>query len=672
MNAHILAVHHVSPSPSPDHEIQRSTRSWAHSLSTSISSCSSMAHILQIHGRAIKLGRAEDSFLWNTMIRSLARTQAPEQALHLFDEMLQRASVPPDKFTFPFALSACARLRALDEGSQLHSLALRSGLASDPVLQNALIHMYAQSGCLHSAQQVFDRNPKRDVVSWNSLIGGYLKQERVDEASRLFSAMPHQRTAFSWNVMISGCTRAGRPELALSLIRHLDPAFNWSDSAIPLTSLIKMYAESGEVDAARQVFDCIRDRDVVCWSAMISGYVRCGRHVEGLRLFRDMLRDAEMVKPDEVMMVCVASACAHLGALDQGRWVHAFIRKNMPSMRFEGELGCALIDMYSKCGSVEDALAVLNEMSVTDIMVWNSIICGLGINGRGKDALRYFEEMLESGIRPDGVTFVGILNACSHVGLLVEGQRCFHLMTSYAIEPDIKHYGCMIDLLGRAGLVDEATTLVRSMPMKPNVEIWGALLGACRRHGNVTIAEWAARNLIELDPDHSSCHVLLSNVYAAAGQWDKARDVRKMMRAKGVERVPGCSLIESKGNVYEFVVGDVSHPRAQEIYSKLKEMIERLKMTNHVSDTSQVLFDVEEEEKEAALGYHSEKLALALGLIDTSPRDTIRIVKNLRVCGDCHSAMKLVSLIYDRDIILRDRHRFHHFKEGSCSCVDYW
>lgn len=660
MNLHILAAHQATPS-SPKHEIQRSKRNRAHSL----------PHLLQTHARAVKLGLANDTFLWNHMIRALGRTHAPQLALHLFDEMLQRASAPPDNFTFPFALAACARLQALREGSQLHSLALRSGLGSDPVLQNALIHMYAQSGCLPSARQVFDRNPNRDVVSWNSLIGGYLRQGRLEEAIWLFSSIPHKRTAFSWNVMISGCTRAGRPKLVLSLIQD-DPEFSWSNSAIPLTSLINLYAESGEIDAARRVFDCIRERDVVCWSAMVSGYVRSGRHVEGLTLFREMLRDDEKVKPDEVMMVSVVSACAHLGALDQGRWVHAFMRKNMPWMGREGGLACALIDMYSKCGSIEDAIAILNEISVKDVMVWNSIICGLGINGRGKDAIRYFQEMLKSGVTPDRVTFVGILNACSHAGLSVEGQRCFRLMTSYAIEPDIKHYGCMIDLLGRAGLVDEAKELVQSMPMKPSVEIWGALLGACRRHGSVEIAEWAARNLNELDPDHTSCHVLLSNVYAAAGQWHKARDVRKVMRDKGVERVPGCSLIESKGNVYEFVVGDVSHPRAEEIYSKLREMIEHLKLANHVSDTSQVLFDVEEEEKEAALGYHSEKLALALGLIDTSPRDTIRIVKNLRVCGDCHAAMKLVSLIYDRDIILRDRHRFHHFKEGSCSCMDYW
>ncbi|KAL6011237.1 hypothetical protein ACLOJK_001682 [Asimina triloba] len=717
-----MTTHHLrrhSTRPTCAYEIERHAKSskrrqYTLSVFNASSTCRSMSELLQLHAHAIKLGLEEDvsvtsqllsfcavsdagsldyatllfnhlllhyldhinSFVWNTMIRGHARSADPVAAIHLFDEMLTRGLVPPDKFTFPFALKACARLQVLFQGQQLHSHIVKSGTASDPVVQNALMHMYAQSGSVAAARRIFDRNPQRDSVSWNSLIGGYVRDGQLEEAGRLFSLMPQEKkTPFSWSIMLSGYARLGCPELAKSFLRQLPAEFAPRDSPISLTCLISLYMEAGEVEAARRVFDSMNFKDVVCWSSLISGYVHNGHYMEALKLFNEMQTAAEGMKPDKVLLVSVISACAHVGALKQGKWLHAYIQKKFPSAagRPEGELSCALIDMYSKCGSIKDALEVFHMVIAKDLMVWNAIIGGLGVNGHGKAAVSYFQEMLGSGIMPDRVTFVSVLGACAHSGLLDEGRKHFQLMArSYGVEPDIKHYGCMIDLLGRAGLVHEAEALVETMPMTPNVEIWGALLGACRKHGDVAVAERAARKLMELDPEHSAGLVLLSNVYAAAGHWSNVRSARQEMRSKRIKRVPGCSMIESKGSVYEFVAGDVSHPRAGEIYSKLQQVIEQLKLSDHALETSVALFDGGEEEKEAALTYHSEKLALALGLIDSCPEDTIRIVKNLRVCADCHSTMKLVSHVYRREIILRDRNRFHHFKEGLCSCMDYW
>jgi pentatricopeptide repeat protein len=312
-------------------------------------------------------------------------------------------------------------------------------------------------------------------------------------------------------------------------------------------------------------------------------------------------------------------------------------------------------------------------MPERDVVSWNTMIAGYGMHGQGEDALGLFSKMQQTCINPDSITFVCVLSACSHTGLLEEGWEYFYCMSrDYCITPKMQHYACMIDLLGRAGCLKDAQDFIEKMPYKPSASVWGSLLGACRVHNNIQVGEYVAERLFDLDPEKAGYYVLLSNIYAAAGRWDDVSKVRTMMKDRGIKKMPGCSLVEVKNKVHAFNVGDKSHPQSEKIYAMLNSLAKQMEEAGYIPDTNFVLHDVEEEVKEHMLYSHSEKLAIAFGLINTSPGTTIRITKNLRVCGDCHNATKFISKIVRREIIVRDANRFHHFKDGSCSCRDYW
>ncbi|XP_047321137.1 putative pentatricopeptide repeat-containing protein At5g40405 [Impatiens glandulifera] len=379
----------------------------------------------------------------------------------------------------------------------------------------------------------------------------------------------------------------------------------------------------------------------------------------------------EGIKPDETTLVSVLSACTHLGALEQGQWIHAYIKKNNLIINFI--LGTTLIDMYMKCGYVENAVEVFDGMSEKAVSTWNAFIQGMALNGLVEESLGIFSDMKRCGVMPNEITFMGVLAACRHMGLVDEGKNHFNSMIQvHKLEPNVKHYGCMVDLLGRAGMLKEAEDLINSMPIEPDVATWGALLGACKKHGDKEMGERIGRNLIELHPDHDGFHVLLSNIFASKGNWDDVVGIRRAMMKDHINKTPGCSMIEAEGTIHEFTAGDKSHPRINEIDDMLDEMGKRLKAIGYAPNMDEFFLEIDEEEKETALFRHSEKLAVAFGLITIDSTMPIRIIKNLRICNDCHEAIKLVSRSFNREIVVRDRHRFHHFKEGFCSCRDYW
>lgn len=414
-------------------------------------------------------------------------------------------------------------------------------------------------------------------------------------------------------------------------------------------------------------------RNIVTWNSVINGFALNGRAGEALALFRRMRDEDEDVEPDGFTVVSLLCACAELGALALGRRVHVYsIKQGLYGRNVH--VGNSLVDLYAKCGSVEEGRKVFDEMgSKRNVVSWTSLIVGMAVNGFGKEALELFGAMERERLRPTEITLVGVLYACSHCGLVDEGFQYFDRMREeYGIVPKMEHYGCMVDLLGRAGLVEEAHDYIMTMPVKPNAVIWRTLLGACTMHKKLDLGEVASSKLKELDPGHSGDFVLLSNMYASAGRWRDVQKLRKYMRKGGVKKHPGRSLLELGNSVREFVMGDRSHPMTDEIYEKLEEIAKGLRKEGYVPKTSNVLADIEEEEKETALGYHSERLAIAFALITTSPGTPIRIVKNLRVCEDCHIVTKLISKVYEREIVVRDRSRFHHFKDGLCSCKDYW
>ncbi|XP_043723705.1 pentatricopeptide repeat-containing protein At1g08070, chloroplastic-like [Telopea speciosissima] len=411
------------------------------------------------------------------------------------------------------------------------------------------------------------------------------------------------------------------------------------------------------------------DRNVVSWTALITGYVKQKKYNEGLALFHQM--QIAGVEINELTLVSVLSACAHLGAFEMGKWVHGYIDRNQ--LFLNSTLATALTDMYVKCGYINEASQVFEKLPERSVCTWNSIIGGLATHGRGEEALERFKDMVASGTRPDHITFIGVLSACNHSRLVDKAREYFNLMRrEYGLEPNIKHYGCLVDLLGKSGHLDEAYNVIKEMPIEPNGVLWGALLNACRANANVELAEIAMEQLVELEPFNDGNFVLMSNIYAAKLQWNNVAKLRRFMTERGILKTPGCSSIQIGNKVHQFMAGDCRHPHSKEIYSMLDDVAERLKAVGFAPRTSEVLLDANEEEKRRALCQHSEKLAIAFGLIRTSPGTPIRVVKNLRACSDCHVATKLISKIYDREIIVRDRNRFHHFKDGACSCNDCW
>ncbi|KAG2243538.1 hypothetical protein Bca52824_094612 [Brassica carinata] len=459
---------------------------------------------------------APNAFAHNSLIRAYANSSTPETALTAFREMLL-GPVDPDKYSFTFALKACAAFRGVEEGRQIHGLFLKSGLVSDVYVENTLVNVYGRSGWFEVARKVLDGMPERDVVSWNSLLSAFVEKGLVEEAREVFDEM-EERNVESWNFMVSG------------------------------------YAAAGLVEEAREVFEDMPVKDVVSWNAMVSGYARAGCYGEALEVFNEMLKSCTE-EPDGFTFVSVLSACANLGSLSQGEWVRVYIDKH--GVEIDGFLATALVDMYSKCGRIDKAVEVFRGTSRRDVSTWNSMISGLSVHGLGNDALEIFSEMVYEGFKPNSITFIAVLSACNHVGLLDQARKLFETMSSvYGVEQGIEHYGCMVDLLGRMGKLEEAEELVNKVPPDEASVLLESLLGACKRFGRTERAESIANRLLELNPGETSGYVQMSNLYASNGRWDEVMDVRRKMREERVSKKPGCSVIEVDGVVHEFLAGE--------------------------------------------------------------------------------------------------------------------
>ncbi|KAG9458747.1 hypothetical protein H6P81_003255 [Aristolochia fimbriata] len=574
---------------------------------------------------------------FNVMIRSYVNNELYQEALLLFKNMGMHGT-KPDHYTYPCALKACSGLEDLSVGLQIHNTVIRVGLDTNLFVGNALIFMYAKNSQLADAQRVFSGMPAKDIVTWNSMVAGFAQNGMFSEALDLCKEMESKKQ---------------------------DPDAGTMASLLPAVT----NTEPGNVSFVRKMFDKMPRKSLISWNAMIAIYVNNGMASEAVELYSQM--EALGVETDPVTLASVLPACGDLSALAQGKHIHEYIKRKKFSMNIF--LDNALVDMYAKCGCLKAAREVFDQMRARDVVSWTSMISAYGMHGKGQEAVRLFRMMLESGLKPDYIAFVSILSACSHSGLLGDGRFYYKcMMDDYKIVPRIEHFACMVDLLGRAGQVEEAYEFIKQMPVEPNERVWGALLGACRVYSNESIGLAAADQLFRLVPEQAGYYVLLSNIYAKAGRWDAVTSVRNIMKRLGIKKLPGSSNVELGNKVYTFLVGDRSHPQSCEIYAKLDILVGKMKEMGYVPETDAALHDVEEEEKECHLAVHSEKLAIAFVLINTTPRTPIRITKNLRVCGDCHLAAKLISKITQTEIILRDTNRFHHFENGCCSCGDYW
>ncbi|KAK7277752.1 hypothetical protein RJT34_22768 [Clitoria ternatea] len=556
-------------------------------------------------------------------------------SLHLFHPNIEsfvwnnliRASVEGKNSSFPAPLSLYLRMRFHAVLPDLHTFPF--------LLQSITSPLHLPQGRLLHAQ-IFLLGLANDPFVQTSLIQMYSSCGSPNFARQVFDEIPH-------------------PDL---------PSWN---------AIIHSSAKMGMIHLARKLFDQMPQRNVISWSCMIHAYVTSGEYKAALSLFRNLqVLEGGKLRPNEFTLSAVLSACGRLGALQHGRWIHAYIDKT--GVIIDVVLGTSLIDMYAKCGNIERAKWVFDKLGgEKDVMAWSAMISALAMHGLSEECLELFGKMVNDGVRPNAVTFVGVLCACVHGGLVSEGSEYFKIMMNeYGVTPMIQHYGCMVDLYSRAGRIEEAWNVVKTMPIEPDVMIWGAMLSGARMHGDIETCEISIKKLLEMEPTNSSAYVLLSNVYAKLGRWGEVKKLRDLMEHRGVKKVPGCSLVEIDGVIREFFVGDNSHPETQDIYRMLDEIMKRLEKHGYTRNTGEVLLDLDEEGKEFALSLHSEKLAIAYCFLRTSPGTTIRIVKNLRICSDCHAAIKMISREFNREIIVRDCNRFHHFKNGTCSCKDYW
>ncbi|KAF7816659.1 pentatricopeptide repeat-containing protein [Senna tora] len=600
----------------------------------------------------------------------LRRSKNSKTGLHVL-ALIDRGSIEADRGLYNELLKRCTQLGKLQEGRLVHSHILGSKFRNDLIIQNSILFMYARCGNLEDARRVFDEMPSKDIVTWTSLITGYAQNERAEDALKLFPQMlddgwkPNEYTLSSLvkSSALLPSYEDGRQIHACCL------KYGYHSNVYVGSSLVDMYARCGYLGEAQQIFDKLVNKNEVSWNALIAGYARKGEGEEALSLFLKMQREG--FRPTDFTYSSLFCSCSSMGSLEQGKWLHAHTVKS--GRKLVGFVGNTLLHMYAKSGSIEDAKRVFDRLVKLDVVSWNSMLIGYAQHGFGKEAVQHFEEMLRVGIEPNNITFLCVLTACSRSGLLDEGKYYFKLMNKYKIEPKVSHYVTIVDLLGRAGFLDQAKRFIEEeMTIEPTAAIWGALLGASRMHKNMEMGTYAAERIFELDPFDSGPHILLANMYASAGRWMDAARVRKIMKQSGVKKEPACSWVEIENSVHVFVADDNAHPQKEKIHKMWEELSQKIKEIGYVPDTSHVLLFVDQQEKEVKLQYHSEKLALAFALLNTHPGSTIRIMKNIRVCGDCHSAIKYVSKVVKREIIVRDTNRFHHFRDGSCSCGDYW
>ncbi|XP_026664724.2 pentatricopeptide repeat-containing protein At5g15340, mitochondrial [Phoenix dactylifera] len=549
---------------------------------------------------------ARSTVAWTALISSHAAL--PARAVRLFRSM-RRAAVPPDVVTLLALLSASARLADPAAAASAHLLFLKLGLPFSVPACNAAIDAYAKCGRMPDARRLFDEMPCPTVVSWTVLLSGTLRREGLARGREVFDRMP-QKNEVSWTVMVVSCIEAGLPREALSLLSQM------------------------------------------------------------------LFLDDSVRNLNHISLCSLLSACSQAGDLTVGRWIHAhFTKTGLFGGAYLLMVRTALVDMYAKCGRIDTARHLFEIMPRRNLVAWNAMLSGLSMHGMAAEVLKLFSRMVaEEALHPDDITFVGVLSACSRSGLVEQGRKLFHeLSTVCGLTPKVEHYACMVDLLGRAGRLEEAEALVREMPILPNEVVLGSLLASCSLHGKLDLGRRLMEELVQMDPHNTEYHVLLSNMYASSGRHFEAGNLRETMRRKGIKKAPGISFIEVNGQVHRFSAGDKSHPQAREVYAMLDEVVRRLRLVGYVPDVASQISRVmdnylengeEREEREQALLVHSEKLAICFGLISTRPGLPLRIFKNLRICTDCHAAIKLISDIFRREIIVRDRNRFHCFKKG--------
>lgn len=713
-----------------------------------------------------------DPSVWNVVIRGLTTNGYFQHALEVYYRM-RSEGIRADNYTYPFVIKACAGSFSLVEGQKVHSRLIKVGFDLDIYACNSLVAMYAKLGLIGLAERVFEELLVRDLVSWNSMIRGFVsvgegwnallcfremqevglrpdrfsiisilgacslecllrygkeihgqvirsrfeldvmvqtslvdmygKCGRVDYAETLFERI-YQKNIVLWNAMIAGYTRNGKPIESFACLKKMQEedkfnpdiitAINFLPSCAQIgallhgktihgfamrkgflphlvleTALVDMYGKCGEQKLARKVFSNMSERNLVSWNAMIVAYVQNGHNREALELFQELWK--EPLKPDATTITSILPAYAEVALLREGKQIHGYVAKlNLSSSTF---ISNSIVYMYAKCGDLQTAREIFDGMVYKDVISWNTIIMAYAIHGFGANSIKLFSEMKEEGVKPNASTFVSLLLSCSASGMIDEGWVYFTSMEKdYGIYPGIEHYGCMVDILGRSGNLDLAVRFVSEMPLVPTARIWGSLLAASRHHRNIEIAELAAKHITSLGHDNTGCYVLLSNMYAEAGRWGDVERIKFQMAKEGLEKSPGCSTVENNSKIYKFINLDMSHVNTDTMYDALSIMSRKIGEDIYIRSVSKLRpLDVIRK-RSTSPEFHSVRLAICFGLIQVSLGSPVFVRKNVRICEACHSAAKKIAENTGREIVVGDQKMYHHFRNGRCSCRDYW
>ncbi|PKU73603.1 pentatricopeptide repeat-containing protein At3g16610 [Dendrobium catenatum] len=615
---------------------------------------------------------SRDVVAWNAMVAGCSLHGLYDDAVGILLEMQSRET-SPNSSTMVGILPVIGQAKALLQGKGIHCFCLRRFFDEGDVLVNtAILDMYAKCESVAYARTIFNKVSLKNEVTWSAMIGGYVQCEKMVEALVIFDLLKlneaSNMAATSLASVLRACASLSDVKRGTKIHCYLIKSGFLSDITVG-NSLLSMYAKVGSICDAVCFFNEMDLKDTVSYSAIISGLVQNGSAEEALAFFKRM--QLSCLKPDVATMVGVLPACSYMSALRHGRCSHGYaITFGLSS---EVSICNALIDMYAKCGKIDLSRLVFDGMKERGTVTWNVMIASYGIHGLGAEALSLFDSMQDEGFTPDDITFISLFSACSHSGLVIEGRSWYESMTQvYNIVPRMEHYICIVDLFARGGLLAEAHDFITRMPFEPDVRVWSALLSACRTHKNTELGNEVSGIIQRLGPEGSGNFVLMSNIYSAAGRHHEAARVRILQQEKGFRKSPGCSWVEIQGKIHAFIGGDSSHPQSSMINEKLADLFVEIRKLGYKADTSFVIHDLVEEEKENALVYHSEKLAIAFALVSLSGNQPIFITKNLRVCGDCHTAIKLITLVTKRAITVRDVSRFHHFEEGLCNCGDFW
>ncbi|KAK9079192.1 hypothetical protein SSX86_000862 [Deinandra increscens subsp. villosa] len=616
-----------------------------------------------------------DDVSWNSMVAGYAKDGLHNEMVRILVKM-HRSGVRFGSYVLGSVLNACCMNfeSCLTWGKLLHACSVRLGWDLDVIVGTALLDMYGKIGELNDALLVFNLLRDKNVVMYNAMIAGLLRGEDVNDVNDelvkksldLFVSMQRRGlrpSEFTFSTMIKACIAFQDLEYGKQIHTHVIKNNLRYDEYIG-SALVEFYSSWRLMNDALTCFDSSNKQDVVIWTSMIAGHAQNGDYERALVLFCELLSFG--VKPDEFTVSSVLSACANLGGVRSGEQVQSYSVKT--GVIASNVVVNSLVYMYAKSGDIDSANRMFEVADKLDVVSWSVMICSAAYHGCAKEALTIFGLMISGGIRPNDVAFLGVLTACSHAGLVEEGFRCYETMKkNYGITPTEKHSACIVDLFGRAGRLSDAESFIISSDFSHAPVMWRCLLSSCRTHKNMDIGKRVAERLIKLDPQASSSYVLLYNIYNDAGMEPQATKVRDLMTNRRIKKEPGLSWIEVGNQVHSFLVGDKSHPQSAKIYEKLDEVLEKIKKIGYV--------DAKKSKNNSScvtVNHHSEKLAVILGLISLPASAPVRVMKNLRVCQDCHTVMKLISKVENREIILRDPIRFHRFRYGACSCGDYW